>query len=245
MRAYRALTTAMLKSQFREPVGFFFLIIFSPALLLFLGLIFGNDPTPEFGGRGPIDNMAPGIMVMSILIIGATVLPQAQALLRTTGALTRLKMTPLKPSTYLASDMTVHFVSGVIGPVLTLLVALLVFGVDAPHSLLGLAGAIALAMVTMLAVGYALSAVMPSPGAATGLGNMLMILLMLTSGAFIPVAALSDTVQRLFEFSPSYHMAGLVDAAWQGEAFSLTSVAVLLGVAAVAGLLAVLLFRRR
>lgn len=37
MTAYSHLTQAFFKSQLREPLGFFFVIVFSPMLLLILG----------------------------------------------------------------------------------------------------------------------------------------------------------------------------------------------------------------
>ena len=117
MRGYRALTRALFTSQLREPAAVFFLLIFSPGLLLVLGLIFGNQSIPEFGGQGPIDYMLPGVMVMSTLIIGTTVIPHNHTFMRSSGLLTRLRMTPLSAVTYLASDMTVNFVLGMVGPV--------------------------------------------------------------------------------------------------------------------------------
>lgn len=245
MRGYGQLTRMLLKSLLREPVGFFFLIIFSPALFLLLGMIFGNTAVPEFGGHGFIDNMVPGIVIMSILIVGTSVIPQNQLGLRTSGAFTRLRMTPLKPSTYVAADMTVNAAVGMIGPILTIALSMLVFDVEAPQHWFSLIAVLVLGMVAMLGLGYALAMIFPSLAAATGFGNMLMILLMLTSGAFVPVAALAEQVQRAFEFSPSYHFARLVSQAWQGESLSASSALVLVGVAVGFSALALVLTRRR
>ncbi|MDO5511721.1 ABC transporter permease [Corynebacterium sp.] len=245
MRGYTQLTASLLKSQLREPVGFFFLIIFSPALLLILGMIFGNDPAPEFGGRGFIDNIVPGLVTMSILIVGTSIVPSTQVHLRTSGALTRLRMTPLRASTFFAADITVSFIAALIGPLLTILTAVVVFGVGLPRNPLGLLAALMLGLVAMLALGYALGSLLPSVGAATGLGNMLMIVLMLTSGAFVPVALLDDTIQRIFHLSPSFHLADLVSRSWTGEPWAFTPVAVLLGMALTLGAAALLVSRRR
>ena len=76
MTAYSHLTQAFFKSQLREPIGFFFVIVFSPMLLLILGGIFGNDPQPQFGGRGFVNNMLPGVTIMSILMVGIALVPQ-------------------------------------------------------------------------------------------------------------------------------------------------------------------------
>ena len=115
MTAYSHLTQAFFKSQLREPLGFFFVIVFSPMLLLILGGIFGNDPQPQFGGRGFVDNMLPGVTIMSILMVGIALVPQNQLMLRSTGALSRLRVTPLKASTYVAADLTVNLCWGLWG----------------------------------------------------------------------------------------------------------------------------------
>lgn len=245
MRGYRTLTTTLFRSQLREPVGFFFLIIFSPALFLLLSLIFGNNPVPEFGGRSLIDNMTPGLVAMSLLIVGTSLVPHNQTHLRTSGALTRLRMTPLPPATFFAADMTVNFLAGMIGPLITIVLAVTFFGVDIPRDIPGLIGALTLGMLAMLALGYTLGGLFPSVGAVTGIGNILMIILMLTSGAFVPVAVLDDNIQRLFHLSPSFHLAQLVAHSWQGEPWNWTSAAVLTGMAVILGGVAVALARRR
>lgn len=245
MRGYRSLTGAFFRSQLRDPVGFFFLVVFSPILLVLLSLILGNVPAPEFGGSGPIDTMVPGMVAMSVFIVGATLIPQTQALLHTSGALTRLRMTPLSPATFYAADLTVNSVLGMIGPVLTVFLAVVVFGVDAPRNVPALIGALVLGMLAMLALGYALSRVIPSVGAATGIGNILMIILVLTSGAFVPVDVLDDATRRLFHFSPSFHIAQLVSRAWADEPWPWVSVAVLVGMTVVLGAFALFTARRR
>ncbi len=243
MRGYGNLATAFFKSQLREPVGFFFLLVFSPVLLLVLGFIFGNEPAPEFGMRGFVDSMLPGVAVISILIVGVVSVPQNQLILRASGALTRLRVTPLRPRTYVAADLTVHFVLGIVGSLLTLVVGLAVFGVDPPEHLVMVILALVLGLVAMLAIGYTLASIYPSVAAATGVGNVLMIVLMLSSGALFPADGLDDGVRTVMTFSPVYHLAELVRASWTGGPWPWVSVAVLLGVAVVFGILSTVLFR--
>ena len=243
MRGYRQLTTAFWKSQLREPIGFFFTLVFSPVLLLVLGLIFGNTPQPHFGMRGFVDQMLPGLTVISIVIVGIMLVPQNQLLLRSSGALTRLRITPLKPRTYVAADLTVQFCLGLIGALLTVVVGILVFRVDWPVHFVLVVAALALGLVAMLAIGYTLAALYPSVAAAAGIGNGLMIVLMMTSGAFIPTAALSDGVRTAMQFSPVRHIARLVEASWQGEPWPWLSVAVLVGCTVAFGILSTVLFR--
>lgn len=243
MRGYPGLVTALLKSNLREPVGFFFLIVFSPALLVVLGLVFGNGPSPEFGMRGFVDQMLPGMTVIAIMIVGIMVVPQQQLTLRATGALTRLRVTPLEPRTFVAADLTVYFLLGMVGALLTLLVGLLVFGVAWPASVVGVIGALVLGHLAMLAIGYTLAAIYPSVAAATGIGNGLMIVLMMTSGAMIPTTVMPAGVQAVMRFSPVYHVVELVRASWAGQAWPWVSVVVLVGILVVFGALATWLFR--
>lgn len=243
MRGYRALVLALLKSNLREPVGFFFLMVFSPMVLVVLGLIFGNEPKAEFGTRGFVDEMLPGMTVIAILVVAIMVVPQQQLVLRETGALTRLRITPLEPRTFVAADLTVYFVLGMVGALLTLVVGLTAFGVQGPANLLGVIGALAVGHLSMLAIGYTLATLYPSVAAATGIGNGLMIALVLTSGAMIPKVAMPDGVQAAMHFSPVYHVVELIRASWMGTAWPMVSVVVLLGILVVFGALATRLFR--
>ncbi len=59
MHTYRTLVLTLARSTLREPVGLFFTLIFAPLLVVILGLIFGNDPKPEFGHQGFVDATLP------------------------------------------------------------------------------------------------------------------------------------------------------------------------------------------
>lgn len=57
----------------REPVTVIFALLFAPAFIRCMGLIFGNNPVPEFGGKGFLEanfTAFPGIVIaISALII--------------------------------------------------------------------------------------------------------------------------------------------------------------------------------
>jgi ABC-2 type transport system permease protein len=245
MRGYLALGDALVRSRLREPVGLFFAFIFAPALVLILGGIFGNDPQPEFGGRGFIDATLPAFASVVLAITGVLSLPVGLLVLRESGALRRLRLTPLRPSTFLAADLTVNFVIGFLGMIAALAVGWLAFGATLSGSLIAVLLALSLGLAAFLALGYALAGIYPSSGAATGIGNVLMILLMLSSGAFIPVADLPEGVQAVMNFSPIRHFADLVQGLWNGAEWStlLLPTAVLGAMIPVFGALGALLFR--
>ncbi|AGF71431.1 ABC transporter permease [Corynebacterium halotolerans] len=245
MTTYATLTSTLFRTRLREPVGLFFSFIFAPSLVLILGLIFGNEPNPNFGGLGYIDATLPAFASVVVTLTGVLILPVNQLILRESGALRRLRLTPLRPAVFLAADLTVNFVVGLIGIAAALAVGILIFGVTLQGSTIGVLLAAALGLVAFLSLGYALSGLYPSSGAATGVGNVLMILLMLTSGAFVPLAVMPEGVRTVMEFSPVRYFVRLIEGLWLGGAWSelLVPAAVLVGMTVVFGLLGTLLFR--
>lgn len=245
MKGYYALTTTLVRSRLREPVGLFFAFVFAPALVLILGGIFGNDPAPEFGGRGYIDATLPAFASLVLAIIGVMMLPVNQLTLRESGALRRLRLTPLRPITFIAADLTVNFVVGMVGMIAALAVGWFAFDVSMSGSPILVLAASALGLVAFLALGYTLAALYPSSAAATGIGNILMILLMLTSGAFVPLSEMPDGVQQVVSYSPIRHFVDLVQGLWDGEAWSahLLPTGVLLAMTVAFGAIGSLLFR--
>lgn len=212
MKTYRALVTALWRSQRRDPVGLFFSFAFAPVLVLALGLFFGNDPRPEFDGRGFLDATLPAFASLVLAMIGVLQVPVAILTLRDSGALRRLSLTPLRRSTFMAASLTVHFLVGITGMLAALAIGIAVFGVSLPSNVMGVLAVCVIGLSAFLAVGWALAALYPSTSAATGIGNALMILLMLTSGAFTPLAAIPEGIQRIIQYSP---VRWFVDAAQQ------------------------------
>jgi ABC-2 type transport system permease protein len=242
---YRALTATLFRSLLREPVGLFFAFIFAPALVLILGLIFDNGPDPNFGGRTFIEATLPAFPSLVVAITGVLLVPVGQLSLRETGALRRLRLTPLRPITFIAADLTVSFFVGMAGMIASLAVGWLVFGATTSGNLAAVLLAAALGLVAFLALGYALAGIYPSSGAATGIGNVLMLVLMLSSGAFVPMAAMPAGVQRVMNFSPVRHFADLIQGLWEGQPWAtlLLPTAVILGMIITFGALGTLLFR--
>ena len=245
MRTYRTLGLTLARSTLREPVGFFFTLIFAPMLAVILGLIFGNNPAPEFGGRGFVDATLPAYAALVMAIMGVLTLPVNQLQLRESGALLRLRATPLRPRTYVAADLTVNFLIGLTGIIIALLVGIVGFGVRPEGNLALVLAAAALGLISFLALGYTLAALYPSAAAATGIGNGLMILLMMSSGAFVPLAVLPEGVQRIMNFSPIRHLVDLMQGLWNGEPWSDygLATAVLVGMIVIFGALGARLFK--
>ena len=219
-RTFATLLVMLTRSTLREPVGLFFTLILAPLLVAVLGVLFGNDPSPQIGGRGFMDATLPACACLVVGMTGIIILPTNQLQLRESGALTRLRATPLSPRVFVAADLTVNFLISMVGIVLALLVGALGFGVRLQGSPLAVLAAAALGLVAFLALGYMLAAVYPSSRAATGIGNGLFIVIMMTSGAFVPQSQIPQGVQRVARYSPFHYLVDLLQGMWAGRSWT-------------------------
>lgn len=70
MRGLWKLILIQMKLYLREPVATFFTIFYAPMVLLLFGAIYGNEPTPLFGGRGTMDITVPSYI--GLIVCGET-----------------------------------------------------------------------------------------------------------------------------------------------------------------------------
>src|SRR5690625_5516156 len=174
----------------------------STRILVFVHFFFSSRRRHTRWPRDWSSDVCSSDLSLVLAIIGVLLVPVGQLSLRESGALRRLRLTPLRPSTFVAADLTMNFAIGMIGMLAALAVGWLVFGATPSGNLILILLAAALGLVAFLALGYTLAALYPSSGAATGIGNVLMLLLMLSSGAFIPLTTMPEGVQAIMNFSP-------------------------------------------
>ncbi|AYY12337.1 ABC transporter permease [Actinobacteria bacterium YIM 96077] len=245
MTATTKLVSIQTKRSVREPVGVFFMIAFAPLFAIAMGLIFGNDPQPEFDGRGYLDANLVSFAAIIIAIVSMIVIPVDIVTQRETGALRRFRATPLQPAAYIASDVVVRFVLSLLSVAAMLAVGTLIFGANLEGNIVNVLLAAALGILAFLAVGYALSAIMPTAGVAQLAGNVLVFPLIFLSGGPVPLAVLPDGVRDFAQYSPLTQLVELLQALWSGEAWheNWVPIVVLVALLGVATAVAARLFR--
>src|SRR5690606_32454455 len=133
---------------------------------LVMGFIFGNAPRPEFGGQGYMDASLVNFSAIVVAIAGLVLVPIDLVGQRETGALRRFRATPLRPISYIAADLLVRFAIAWAGVGLMLAVGVFAFGARPEGSIAGVLLVAALGILAFLALGYALTALVPSLGVA-------------------------------------------------------------------------------
>src|SRR5690625_6066748 len=148
------------------------MLAFAPFFAVVMGLIFGNEPDPQFGGVGYMDANLVNCSAIVVAIAGIVLVPIDVVGQRESGALRRFRAPPLKPATYIAADIAVRWVIALAGIALMLAVGILGFGAHPEGNLSGVLLMSALGILAFVSIGYALTALVPTLGAAPRVGNV-------------------------------------------------------------------------
>jgi ABC-2 type transport system permease protein len=245
MRAFWKLTLTQAKLYLREPIAAFFTIVYAPMMLVLFGTIYGNEPTPMFGGRGTVDVSVPAYIGLIILSVGLMGLPIATATSRETGVLRRYRATPLRPATYLAADVLVYFCMTLLGVLLLILVGKIGYRVRFDGHVLSLLASFSLGALSFFAFGFLIASLSPTARIAQTVGMVIAFPMMFVSGATIPLEVLPEGVRHAARFIPLTHVVTLLRGVWAGEVWGehLTEVIVLLGVLVVGAIVSAKTFR--
>lgn len=231
MRSLWKLTLVEAKLYLREPIAAFFTLVFPLMMLFLFGSIFGNEPTDFFGGRGSVDVSVPAYMAMIIGTVGLLSITIATATYRETGVLRRYRATPLRPVAILTAQIVVNFVMTLLGALLLLVAARLVYGLRFYGNGLSVLVAFTLSSLSFFAVGFLLASLAPTARVATIVGMVLFYPNLFLSGATIPKELFPDAVRLVSRMMPLTYVVDLLQGLWFGEPWSehLTAVGVLAG----------------
>jgi len=228
MHTYLKLTWLQLKLFGREPVALFFTLAFPLMVLLLFGVIFGNEIDPQYGGRyGYIDAQVPGLTAIIIGTVALMSIPIATATAREQKILRRYKATPMPPLVYLAADITMHVFMALIGLVILVIAARLVFGLRFGGNWVQVFGGFLLSALSFAAVGYLVAGLSPTVRIAQVVGQVLFFPMMFLSGAAFPPEIMPEGVRAAANWLPLTHVVTLLQGLWFGQGWSSLSVLIL------------------
>lgn len=229
MRGLWKLTFVEMKLFFREPQAAFFTLAFPLMMLFLFGSIYGNEPTPFFGGFGSVDVSVPAYTAVIIATSGLLSLAIVMAVYREYGILRRLKATPLRPLAILTAQVIVIFLMTALGMALLIIAGKMVYGLRFAGNPFSVLVAFVLSSFSFFALGFVLAGLMPTARTAQIVGMALFFPMIFLSGATIPREVLPQTIRQYAQALPLTHVVTLLRGLWMGEGWAehLTEVGIL------------------
>jgi len=245
MRGFRKLTLVNLKLYLREPIATFFTLAFPPLLVVLFGAMYGNDPSPMFGGYGSMDVSMPAYTAMILGTVGFLGVPITISGYRESGVLRRFQATPMRPLTYILADIVANLVTTLLGMMGLVIVGWLLYRVQFEGQVMAVILAVVFCGLAMFSIGYLIAGLAPEARTAQVIGMVVFYPMMFLSGASIPLEVMPETIQRIGDFLPLTYVVRLLRGLWFGDAWGehLIETAVLAGVLLVCTALAARFFR--
>jgi ABC-2 type transport system permease protein len=166
----------------------------------------------DFGGRRFVDYFVPGMIAFGTMSVAYGNLAARLVFRRETGALQRLRSTPLPMTAFLGGlILNAVVVIGIVS-VLVITTGMVAFDVGAPAGLLAFAFVIAVGAATFCALGLALAQAIPSAEAADAMVFGTLLPLQFISGMFDPVPAHSSLARVADVFPVRHLILGLIES---------------------------------
>jgi ABC-2 type transport system permease protein len=214
-------------------------------MLLIFGLIFGDNPGIKEGTRY-IDYYVPALCAMNVMSVAVFTLNINMVTYRDSGILRRFRVTPIRKSAVLASQSVQGLLLILLGAIEIIGVAKLVWNIHiSPMSLILLIASLLFGCIGFFSLGFALSGLSNTPGAASGIAMAIFFPFLFLSGIAMPLEIFPNFLQRISEWIPMTYFVQAAQSVWMGESIQTLGLeAMVLAIfAVVCGVLAFVLFK--
>jgi ABC-2 type transport system permease protein len=245
MKSLLKMTWMETKLFLREPLGAFFTLAFPLMMLFLFGSIYGNKPTPMFGGYGTIDISVPAYTAMIIATSGLMSITITMAAYRENGVLRRLRTTPVSPLVVLISQVIVVFAMTSLGMVMLIVAGKLVYHMRFEGNAWSVLGGFVLSSLSFFGLGFILAGILRTARTAQIVGMVLLYPMLFLSGAGFPRELLPEAIKKVSTFLPLTYVVNLLRGLWIGQSWGdhLLDVGVLVGMLVLGIIISVKTFR--
>ena len=242
MNSFIKLIQTHMRLYLREPVAFFFTIVFPALLLVMFGAIWGNDPFPgvDFGF---IDMQVPALAGIVLGTVAFASIPITTATNREQGILRRFKATPMPTWKWMSAEITANLVIAILSMIVLVIIGWIGFGMQFRGNWGLVLIGFTLSAVSFMAMGYVVASLSPTPRIAQVAGQLIYFPMMFLSGAAIPLSQMPDGIRSFSQWLPMTHVVELLQDLWFGRGWAMNSVWILLALMVIGGLLSARLFR--
>ena len=187
------------------------------ALVIGFGLIPGfSDPQKGLSDQVGTEYIAAVGVAIVLASLGLTGVPMVIGQYRERGVLRRLGVTPVRPLTLLAADLTVWAASAILSVALVVTVVRFAFHVPAPAAPGWFILSVILGIASLFALGMLAAAAAPTARSAAGIGWLLFFPNMFLAGIYFPTEEMSSTMRQVGTFTPLGSALHAVRDSWMG-----------------------------
>ena len=189
----------------RRKDDLFWTLAFPAFFMAMYGFIYGDQMWADYGMRA-IDYLAPGMVVMALMVTGIMANASGFAEEREKGIYRRLSLTPLKRSTLIGGQILHRYLVILVQTVLLMLIGILAFEVKVVGNYFLFWLVLTVGAICFLTVGFALTGLIRSARSATPISMSAFFVLMFLGGIFIPVTIMPGFLKYVTNVLPSTHL---------------------------------------
>lgn len=154
-----------------------------------------------------IDYLAPGIIAFSIMSLGVFSITEGFIQLKANGSLKRLKVAPIRPSSFLIGQSLTRMVMTLLNVATMIILATVLFGFKMNGDYLSFGLVSILAVFMFLGMGYAIAGWAKNADQAAPLSNIIFFPMMFLAGTFFPRETFPQWLQPVTEYMPLTYVA--------------------------------------
>jgi ABC-2 type transport system permease protein len=193
--------------QFALPVGMY----------AFFGFIFGAS-APSVGQPDYYEDYTSNFLAVTLLNVALMGLTASFVIYKEFGFLKQIVITPLDTAAIWMAAILKGFVIFLLGFTEIIGVGWLMF-VKWPHNLFQIVLAILLSAYCLFSLGFMLGAIFKAANTAYAANGVLFQMMLLLSGASIPLAQMPQGLQKASAVLPMTHVVDILRLGWHGELF--------------------------
>ncbi len=205
MRAAIQVSITEFRLILRSFITVFFSLVFPTGMLLLFGSIYGNDPTPFFGGHGAIDASLPGYLGISISVVGLMSLPLTIGQYRQKKILKRFKATPLSPSVILGGQVFGSLLLIACSAGFVILIARVLYGYRIDGNVGGFVLSFFITLLAIFSIGFLVASMAKTEKAASLICNLIYFPMIFLSGSTFPLEMFPDNLRTVANLLPLTH----------------------------------------
>lgn len=216
MSAVTALAATEARLLSREWAAMLFAFVFPPLMLVVLAGVFGDQPDEAFDGVLPSDYYVAAYIGIPLAALALVGLPVMLASYRERDVLRRFEAFGVPTVKVVTAQALVTCGLVVLAAALVVAVAAPTYGVPAVQDPVGALSGFVLGTLTMVVLGVALGLAARTARSAQALGMLAFLPMWLLGGGGPPREVLSDTMARISDVLPLWHVTAAIREPWLG-----------------------------